>query len=185
MRGTERFGERFYSVPLALIDLVEVEAQAEIVPLLPSLSSRMDANRCDALIFSGGESLGDNPERDSFENDLLAEAVQRSVRVVGICRGFQLIASFFGATIAPIGGHIASSRLLTQNETRFASVTCFHEFSVVDASIDPNTLVTAAGDGCVEGGSFSGTNCLGMMWHPEREPRGSLASSALTKAILH
>ena len=185
MRGTERFGERFYSIPLGIINLVEVEAQAEIVPLLPSLSSRMDANRCSALIFSGGETMGDNLERDSFENDLLAEAVQRSVRVIGICRGFQLIASFFGATIAPIAGHVATRRPLNQNETDIASVTCFHNFSVVDARIEPSTLVTAADDGCVEGGRFSDTNCLGMMWHPEREPLGSPASSALTKAILN
>ncbi|GAB4285194.1 MAG: gamma-glutamyl-gamma-aminobutyrate hydrolase family protein [Deferrisomatales bacterium] len=68
--------------------------------------------RCDGLLFAGGADLdphtygGDRsrvarflPERDAFELALLRAALERSVPVLGICRGLQLINVALGGTL--------------------------------------------------------------------------------------
>ena len=84
-------------------NLLEV-LKMTIVPIPNSLSNVenwLDVMKCDAYILTGGNDLGDIPnaknvsiERDRTEVALLKYAKARSLPVLGVCRGFQLINLF-------------------------------------------------------------------------------------------
>jgi gamma-glutamyl-gamma-aminobutyrate hydrolase PuuD len=46
----------------------------------------------DAVILSGGNDVGEYPERDATESHLLSWAKAKQIPVLGICRGLQMMA---------------------------------------------------------------------------------------------
>ena len=48
----------------------------------------------DGIILSGGDNIGEFPERDQTENKILEYAIKNSIPVLGVCRGMQLINTF-------------------------------------------------------------------------------------------
>ncbi|MGH2969812.1 MAG: gamma-glutamyl-gamma-aminobutyrate hydrolase family protein [Solirubrobacteraceae bacterium] len=55
----------------------------------------------DGLLLTGGADLGDAPERDSFELELAARALEHDVPVLGVCRGMQVMNVARGGTLIP------------------------------------------------------------------------------------
>ena len=51
------------------------------------------------LILSGGENVGESSTRDETEELLLRHAIALGIPIIGICRGLQLIHTFFGGDI--------------------------------------------------------------------------------------
>ena len=64
--------------------------------------------KIDALLLSGGNDLGDAPDRDSTELHLLEAARELEIPVLGICRGMQLMASFFGVGVEELSSHVGT-----------------------------------------------------------------------------
>ncbi len=96
-----------------------IEAEgAEVIKLSLHLKNAADAEKCDGIIFSGGEDLHPGlygkpeyvsdyglkeiiPERDHFEYEVLAKSLAAGKPVLGICRGLQLINVFLGGSLVP------------------------------------------------------------------------------------
>ncbi|MEM9012921.1 MAG: gamma-glutamyl-gamma-aminobutyrate hydrolase family protein [Pseudomonadota bacterium] len=88
-----------------------------IVPAMPEAVAVPDLlDVCSGLLFTGGrpnvhpshygadetEAHGPfDPERDSLTLPLIRAAVERSVPILGLCRGFQEMAVAFGSTLHP------------------------------------------------------------------------------------
>lgn len=149
-------------------------------------------NDIDPGIYGGDVSTSPNvdPERDSYELEVLAEADRRSLPVLGICRGAQLINVRAGGTLF---GDLAEHRKLTSNkgtllprkevsispETALARwigatstrVNSLHHQAVKDTGKD--LRVTARDrDGIVQAiESTSGPLRVGVQWHPEYMPQ--------------
>ncbi|GHU03917.1 glutamine amidotransferase [Alphaproteobacteria bacterium] len=121
------------------------------------------------LILTGGENLGENPERDAMELALLDEAAREDWPVLGICRGFQLMLHWLGANLKATGPEIHRARrhdvLFTDGARR--EVNSFHNFGPDKLPKELAPLAVCPIDGLVEA-AFGG-NLLGLMWHPERE----------------
>ena len=49
-----------------------------------------------AIILSGGDNIGDDPERDSTEKEILNFAIKNKIPLFGVCRGMQVINKHFG-----------------------------------------------------------------------------------------
>lgn len=144
----------------------------------------------DGLVLTSGNDLAHldgatkpAPERDAFEQAALDWAFDRSIPVIGICRGLELLNHYFGGTLSTVDDHVATTHdisfdSLTINYPRKtqlslpdnAKVNSYHNYGISrqDVAPDLNILATAP-DETVEALRHPSHAAFGIMWHPERE----------------
>jgi putative glutamine amidotransferase len=124
-----------------------------------------------AIILSGGNDIGEYPERDTIEKYLLSWAERKKVPVLGICRGLQMMAVWAGANLAKQEGHVGRRHQLLVSGPKDewpASVNSYHD-DVVCSCPDGFDVVAEAEDGAIEAIKHTRLPWEGWMWHPERE----------------
>jgi gamma-glutamyl-gamma-aminobutyrate hydrolase PuuD len=125
------------------------------------------------LVLSGGNDLaaygGDCPERDDTEWALLDLATANNLPVLGICRGMQAIATYFGGQLEQIEGHVATRHRVHGVLGDF-DTNSYHAFS---PSLLPLPLQATmhSEDGHIEALRHTTLPIIAIMWHPEREPK--------------
>lgn len=136
-----------------------------------------------ALLLTGGEDLGSNPQRDATELTLLAHALSHELPILGICRGAQLLWTHFGGRLSPLPGHRAA-RHTVQSKAGLRMVNSYHAQGL-NPELAPPTLelLAIAGDGSVEALTIPRKHALGLMWHPEREAIPSEQDIALIRHL--
>jgi putative glutamine amidotransferase len=175
-----------------------------VVPILipnaiEHLRSYIDALHIQGIILTGGNDV--SPERygqislacknvseirDQIEISLLQVAIEKSLPVLGICRGMQLINVFFGGSlIQDIQSEVQSAvnHAGSQHPIRISDVSVgqilgvtefvvnsFHNQGVTINSLAPAVDVFAISveDGLIEGIMHPDYPILGIQWHPER-----------------
>ena len=138
---------------------------------LPSLLPDAITDYCDAwglngVILTGGEDPESSPLRDQSERSILEWAAQKSLPVLGICRGLQLMAVADGGTLEPIGNHVASRHGL-DGEYDW-EVNSYHSSGLLDVPKSYRELARAP-DHTVEAMRHKQLPWEGWMWHPERD----------------
>ncbi|MBB2933526.1 putative glutamine amidotransferase [Amycolatopsis bartoniae] len=133
------------------------------LPLEAALARQvMRAAGCAGLLLTGGNDLGEVPERDELELSLLAAALARRLPVLGVCRGMQLILSAFGGVLQKVEGHVGVQHRLADGRV----VNSYHNWGAVEAPRE--FTVTARHEGVVEAIRHRVAPVVGTMWHPER-----------------
>lgn len=124
------------------------------------------------VILTGGESVGKNSARDNFERELIRESISRGISILGICRGAQMLSSFFGSQLVKVDNHVAQKKTIVVEGLGQGRVTCFHKDGIesVPSEFD---LFAESEDGLVEGIVHKELPILGIQWHPEREDDSS------------
>lgn len=185
------------------------------------LTDKDKVNNCDALVLSGGIDIhpeffngalnynnkpenGWKKERDLLEKSLLDAALQKSIPVLGICRGLQFINVHFGGTLVQDlgddGNKIHKGSPDKKHEVNVQKGTLLSEI----ISAEENEINSAhhqaidqlgkglkinciSKDGIIEGIEWSDpTNkpfLLAVQWHPERMSTFNLENSAASKGI--
>ncbi len=122
------------------------------------------------LVLTGGNDLavlgGDAPERDAVENALLDLAQRRSLPVLGVCRGMQVIQQRFGVPLRCVEGHVTQRQVIRIDGER-REVNSYHRFAAFD-SRPPLQVWAVADDGVVKAIRHPAEPITGIMWHPER-----------------
>ena len=140
----------------------------------------------DAVLLSGGNDIGEAPERDHTERRLLACAKELGLPALGICRGMQMMAVWSGGNLAPVSGHVRTRHCLqaaTDSGEWPDEVNSFHNFSLADCPLE--FVVTArAEDGTIEAMRHETLSWEGWMWHPEREPQFNTTDVMRFRALL-
>lgn len=145
----------------------------------------VDDAELDGVVLTGGNDLVGlpgatdvAPERDDVERGLIEACVVRDLPVLGVCRGMQMLASAWGASLVPVAGHAgASHSLRTNGPTPLPvgprdEVSSYHRFAVAGDGLARAELIAAAWapDGTVEAVVHRHLPQWGIMWHPERGP---------------
>ncbi len=150
------------------------------MPVRDSFNTWIAAISPQAIVLSGGNDIGDCPERDSVENWLLDYAESSSLPALGICRGMQMMGLRAGAELKIIEGHVRTEHQLTgvingkvNSYHNHALTTCPHKFTVLAQSEDAQ----------IEAIRHESLPWEGWMWHPEREPVFSLRDVDRIRAL--
>lgn len=119
-----------------------------------------------AIVLSGGNSIGECLARDLTEGRLLDHARAHRLPVLGICRGMQMMATWAGAALHRVDGHTGTRHRLAGKVT--AEVNSYHDFALADCPVDFEVLAHSE-DGVIEAIRHRDLPWEGWMWHPERE----------------
>ena len=139
----------------------------------------------DAIVLSGGNNPaaygGCTPQRDQTDEILIRYAVEHDVPLLGVCRGMQSVALYFGGTLKKAEGHVAVRHALNCETKR--EVNSYHGYAV-DVPGEQIRAVSYAMDGTVEEIRHETYRIYGIMWHPERVSGFSSEDMAFIKKIL-
>ena len=124
----------------------------------------------EGILLTGGGDLadygGDTPERDETERLMIQFGRDKRLPVLGVCRGMQMIQTFFGVDLHAVDGHVATLHSICI-EGKSAEVNSYHRFAATETVPDLEILAVAA-DGIVEAVRHRQERIQGVMWHPER-----------------
>jgi putative glutamine amidotransferase len=137
------------------------------------------------LVLTGGNDLaalgGDAPERDATENALLEDAELRSLPVIGVCRGMQVIQQRHAVPLRRIQGHVMLRQTI-EIEGQESEVNSYHNFGASE-SRPPLNAWAHARDGIIKAIRHSEKPVTGIMWHPERATPFAARDIALFRGV--
>ena len=137
--------------------------------------------KLNGIILSGGDNIGEFPERDQTENKILEYAIKNSIPVLGVCRGMQLINTFFNGTNSENSnsGHVGKPHNIDIMNPSLVNlfghdkleVNSFHNNLIKKDDIGDELDVFALSekDFTIEGCFHKKYPIIGVMWHPERD----------------
>lgn len=149
------------------------------------------------VIFTGGNVLGtinDDPiskQRDKFEQRVLDICLSTNLPVLGVCRGMQFIAHYFGATFSSIKSHAGCYHPVHYSRSfpirRFCNTSeeknSFHNYTISDLPPCLDTIASCD-DGTIEGIIHKRhSNIIGIMWHPERMQQHASSDRQLIQGL--
>lgn len=120
-----------------------------------------------AVMLSGGNDIGQCPERDATEAALMMYAETRLLPLLGICRGMQVMAHRSGTRLIRIPGHVQTRHVLTGQIQ--GDRNSYHDYALDSCPKDYSVLARSE-DGSIEAIGHHQLPWEGWMWHPEREP---------------
>ena len=149
---------------------------------LGNLESFLKEVSLDGLVLSGGDNIGENQDRDETENKLLMHAIDKKIPVVGVCRGMQLINTYFGGKLSIDDStiHLTKKHSIEIINGNFSSlfesssfhVNTYHKNMILTDGLGEGLKPFAifSEDNSIEGLFHEKLPIIGVMWHPERDP---------------
>ena len=119
-----------------------------------------------AFLLSGGNDIGDFPDRDIVENWLLDHAEKNRLPALGICRGMQLMALRTGGKLKLLKGHVGTKHQL--NGVISGNANSYHNQGLFECPPKFRILARSE-DSHIEAIQHESLPWEGWMWHPERE----------------
>ncbi len=143
--------------------LVPLPNQPQVIPIV------LERLQPDFIILSGGNNPvaygGDAPERDAVDELLINFSIERTVPLLGVCRGMQSVGLFFGGTLKRVEGHVATRHMIRGKINR--EVNSYHGYALEETG--QGLEVLARDDsGVIEAICHKRYPISGIMWHPER-----------------
>ncbi len=182
------YHERRDALDQAWYDFFEV---CELIPiLLPNnialLSRYFDTFEFAGVVLSGGNSPiscgGDSPERDKVDEYLVHYSVEKSLPLLGVCRGMQSVQLAFGQRLESVEGHVQDKMEIIINGKRKA-VSSYHNYASKECAA-PLQPWAFSDDGIVKAVRHESLPLFGIMWHPERCHPIDSADVTLFKSVL-
>ena len=118
------------------------------------------------IVLSGGEDIGTNKFRDAAEYFLINYSKKNNIPILGICRGMQILAKFFGSKLYKVKNHVNRNHII-KNESNRITVNSFHHFAIKNCPKNFKIKFKAE-DEVIESIYSINSKMEGWMWHPER-----------------
>jgi len=160
---------------------------------LSNLELFLDQIQIDGLILSGGDNIGDYPIRDLTEKKILDYGIANNIPIFGVCRGMQLINTYFGGSLKidekklHVGKkhivNILDKKLTFLLDTNSLIVNSYHNNIITkDLLGDDLESTSIVDDDTVESFKHKIHKIFAVMWHPERE--NNILNKKLIKYLL-
>lgn len=165
-----KFLKKINSIPLMIPNSLE------------DVNEFLESFKLDGIILSGGDNIGDYPERDKTEDQIIKYSIKKKIPLFGVCRGMQVLNAYFHGSITIDGkfNHVGKphhvlilnnkiSELLNSDKI---IVNSFHHNKITEKSLgnDLTSFAECDEDKTIEGFIHSNLPIAGVMWHPERDP---------------
>lgn len=153
-------------------------SQCALTPILfPNRTSiakdLMEGLEISGILLTGGNSLegygGKAAERDAMEYFLLSQAAAKQIPLIGVCRGMQVIQTFFGVKLHRVEDHVQPKQMISVNGSNVV-VNSYHEWGTRE-TVEDLSVWAVAPDGIVKAVQHKKLPIFGVMWHPERFDR--------------
>ena len=141
----------------------------------------LEKMQLDGFLLSGGDNIGDNPDRDKTEQEIIRFSLEQNLPILGVCRGMQAINKYFHGDIKistnskhvgkPHSVKIINSNFSSLLKTSSIEVNSYHN-NIIKQEILGNELEPFAislDDETIEGFFHRKFPIVGVMWHPERD----------------
>lgn len=146
------------------------------LPLCVEIDFTRYENAISGCILSGGNDLSifndaqENKIRDEYERQIITRCVKLQIPLLGICRGAQVLAQYFGSEIKPCQNHIGAHnvREVSNSLGNEFSVNSFHNYAITNLGADLECLAVA-NDNSIEAFKHKSLPFFALMWHIERE----------------
>ena len=156
--------------------------KVNLIPITPSkrFKDQLKQLKPRGIIFSGGNDLNflnknkANLARDRFELKLLKIALKNKLPILGVCRGFQLIAYFYKSKIFKKNNHVRKihtlkfNRKIKEKLIKTIKVNSFHNFVISNLPKIFDFIVRDK-DQTIELAYSKKLKILNTMFHPERK----------------
>ena len=156
----------------------------DLIPILipnriNNVSEFLDEVGINGLILSGGDNIGDYPQRDSIERSIIEYGIKKKIPLIGVCRGMQMINEYFGGSYITTldkkhvnqlhSVEIINARKHKILDSKSVIVNSFHN-NIINSNILAQALTPFAisNDNSIEGFYHESLPMIGIMWHPER-----------------
>jgi len=134
------------------------------------------------IVLSGGNDIGEAPERDACEELLLDSAKDNDLPVLAVCRGMQMVQHYLGGKLTAITEHVSCEHQVLGEPGLIPvtlTVNSYHNWGIKQAELAPNLRsLYVHTDGTVEAVGHKHLPWLGIMWHPERASVGKTTANA-------
>ncbi|SCG81933.1 putative glutamine amidotransferase-like protein yvdE [Proteiniborus sp. DW1] len=160
--------------------------KAGVLPII--LPSQYDFNiyfnelEIDGIIFSGGNDLSIysgskiDKERDKLEERIIKYAIEKSMPVLGICRGMQFMGHYFGMRLKKVNNHVGQRHEIIINKRSkyyydlkgINQVNSYHNYGFEEIT-DEFIASAVSKDGIIEAMEHKYYKIFLQMWHPERQ----------------
>jgi gamma-glutamyl-gamma-aminobutyrate hydrolase PuuD len=176
------YGEVIESVSRGLIELIkDLDFRVILVPNEEyDIQNLFNTFKPKLLVLSGGEDIGQNKARDIREFEMLEVAIEHDIKVVGICRGMQVMLKYCGIDAVPLPNHAGTKHFI--NGHLNYQVNSYHKNGFFEIT-DEFEITGKAPDESIEEIRHKVFPWLGFMWHPERELLKSKSRSAFLNKL--
>ena len=138
----------------------------------------------EGVILTGGNDLNNfkknelSKKRDDFENRLIKFCIQSKIPILGICRGMQIIAEYFGSNFKKIHGEVGVRyKLKPNNNSRYYNylknldlLNSYHNYTIEKIS-DEFLISGTDNKGIIKAIEHKKEKIFCQMWHSEREKK--------------
>ena len=164
------------------VDTLKMLNKLKILITPVNISNKINKHlliNADGLFLMGGGNINKierkktNKIRDELEKKLFRYFKKQDKPIIGICRGFQNIVSFYGIKLSKIKNHVRTNHHIKINNSRFIkykslNVNSYHNFAIKNLPKDFSTI-SKLKDGSIEIAEHKKKNILCFMFHPERK----------------
>jgi len=189
MRVTEsqNYEEKRNSIAYEYISFFE--ALGYIIILIPNTSEYIKEyfnQHIDLVVLIGGNNV--NPvlyknndilddvykKRDTTEKIILDIAIEKSIKILGICRGFHFINIYLGGSLSHgIQNHVNKKHMLesTNYIINLQETNSFHNQAILKENLSSSLEILATNKNIIEAFTNKDKTILGIQWHPERQDK--------------
>ena len=167
---------------------IDLASKLKLLPIILPNTDKKNISKLflkhtpDIIILTGGndihiknsiKTINISKKRDDFEIALIKYAIKKSVPLLGVCRGMQIINIFFKGKISQIKDHVNKKHKIYYSEkydNYFTNtVNSFHNWGIKkkDLSTQLNEIAVDQ-SGNIESFVHKNKSIIGIMWHPER-----------------